>query len=551
MTKNTIFPMKIRWLSYLAFILSGAGFGLLFDQKALAVSSFPAIILLLLPFFLIRPDSGTVAITEGILFGVTANFIGIRWLMGTMVDYGHLPWALAIFGLILFSAYLSLFPAFFRYAMYRMNAWKVLNGRHVLSPAALFLGPTLWIISEAGKTEILSGFPWNPLGSLLFGHEYFVLPAKVVGTTGLSFFIILVTALTGISVNRLIETLKNRETPRVFVGWSLLSALALSGWPLWGHLLAKNDLNEPHIYLQIALVQGNIPPDQKWTADHLRGDLETYRALTHTEILGGAKLIVWPETALPVFYNSPLPFVTEELADLLIPGTSLITGSIGETPSRDSSMGVSFTNAAVQFGAGGQVVSDYVKQHLVPFGEFLPLPFLFGWLRPLLGVAGDMAHSDSPGRFSLPEGVVVAPVICYEALYPSLVRNSLGAHGNILAVLSDDAWFGNTSAPYQLFRESAMRSIENGVPMLRAANTGLSGVVTPEGKIQVSGPLFKSLSLHARVDLPMEKTFYRKHGEWVLKLSLMGLLFFIASSPLRKGVTGAQGGEEPGPSGIL
>lgn len=112
MTKNTIFPMKIRWLSYLAFILSGAGFGLLFDQKALAVSSFPAIILLLLPFFLIRPDSGTVAITEGILFGVTANFIGIRWLMGTMVDYGHLPWALAIFGLILFSAYLSLFPAF-------------------------------------------------------------------------------------------------------------------------------------------------------------------------------------------------------------------------------------------------------------------------------------------------------------------------------------------------------------------------------------------------------------------------------------------------------
>lgn len=534
MIQNSLLYPKKRGVTFIVFVLSGAGFGLLFDQKSVTVSFFPSIFLFLLPFFLIAPLSRSEAFLEGAVFGMVANLLGIRWLLGTMENYGHIPWPLAFGGLFLFSSYLSLYPALFRYAMFRMHAWRIIDGRPSLTPGTLLLAPTLWVLSEAGKTEILTGFPWNTLGALLFGHRNFVLPAKVVGTTGLSFLIVLVSALAGISIDRM---LSSRNTPgirRSATAWILVTVLTLSVWPLWGRSLSDNPPPGSLPQRDVALIQGNIPPDQKWTPDHLRSDLGTYLSMSRQETAQGATLLVWPETALPVFYNAPLPIVTQKLRDLLSSGAYLLTGSIGEIPAPDQPMGVAFTNAAVLYGPEGDVVANYVKQHLVPFGEYLPLPIIFGWLRPLLGVAGDMAHSDHPARFPLPGGFSVSPVICYEALYPSLVRNSLGRHANILAVISDDAWFGNTSAPYQLFRESAMRSVENGVPMLRAANTGVSGVVTPNGEVAVSGPLFQTLALRATVKAGPGNTFYRRHGEWVLKISLLGFLFWLAVLPIAR-----------------
>jgi len=531
MLKKIFVVLQEKGPAFFLFTLSGAGFGLLFDQKTLSVSFFLVVFILLLPFFLLRPASGKRAFLEGAFFGFAANFIGIRWLLVTMEDYGHLPWPLAFSGLFLFSAYLSLFPAFFRYATFRSSLWGK-GDAAALAPKALLLAPAFWILSESGKTEILTGFPWNPLGSLLFGHRDLASPARVIGTTGLSFFVVLGSTLLGLSVGRIKAVIVERKDLRTAVIWPLATVAFLSAWALWGNLLEKDNSKERLPALQVALIQGNIPPDQKWTPDHLKGDLKTYLGLSQKEISTGARFIVWPETALPVFYNAPLPFVSKDLKTLLSPRAFLLTGSIGEIPSPDTKEGFSFTNAAVLYGPEGQVNSDYVKQHLVPFGEYLPLPILFGWLRPLLGVAGDMAHSNKPVQFSLPGGGSVSPVICYEALYPSLVRNGLGNSANVLAVLSDDAWFGNTSAPYQLFRESAMRAIENGIPMVRAANTGLSGVVSPDGTVMTSGPLFQTVALHASILLPKKKTFYRKHGEWVLKLSLLLLLFWTASVAL-------------------
>lgn len=525
----------------LVFALAGTGFGALFDQEALRVSYFPMIFLFLLPFFLIRPLSGGGAFLEGTVFGLAANLLGIRWLLITMEDYGHLPRILSFGALFLFSAYLALFPAFFR----AMTARLALFGPR-LSPRALLFAPALWIVSEAGKTEILTGFPWNPLGSLLFGHGSFALAARIVGTTGLSFMIVLSTALIALSLDRTMRFLRTGRQSRSALFWTSLTVLVIGGWSVGGPSPPADAPGTPSI--RVALVQGNIPPDQKWTPDHLRTDLGTYLALSREAIRDGARLLLWPETALPVIYSAPPAFVEPALTGLLHPGTVLVTGSIGEIPAPDAPMGVSFTNAAVLFEGEGRVRADYTKQHLVPFGEYLPLPAIFGWLRPLLGVGGDMAHADRPVRFALPEGVSLSPVICYEALYPSLVRNSLGNRAWILAVISDDAWFGRSSAPYQLFRESAMRAIEDGVPMIRAANTGLSGIVAPDGRILASGPLFTPAVVNATVPLPGQRTFYRRHGEWVLKLSLLGLLFWGAILPLgpRKNKEAVLAGQGPG-----
>lgn len=529
-------PFRSPVFSLLLFTLSGAGFGLLFGRRGLAIPDFWIIFLLLLPFFLLRPSGRLRGFFEGMAFGLAANILGIRWLLVTMQDYGHLSLLLAFGGLLLFSLYLSLFPAFFRWGTLVLSLWEKNGGG--LSLRAVLLAPALWILSEAGRTEILTGFPWNPLGSLLFGHPALELPARILGTTGLSFLIVTGSVLLALFWEGTARFLKSGDKKRVFAGRITLLATFFLLWPLAGHRLERIAGKGPVDLLPVALVQGNIPPDQKWSADHLKADLAIYRNLSQRGIAQGARLLLWPETALPIFYTSAHPVLSRDLSTLLSPHTFLVTGSIGETPDPSQPMGIAFTNAAVLFGPDGKVRSDYIKQHLVPFGEFLPLPEIFGWLRPLIGVAGDMARGDHPGLFPLPNGLSLSPLICYEALYPSLVRKNLGP-SQILGVISDDAWFGDTSAPYQLFRESAMRALENGVPMLRAANTGLSGAVLPDGTISLRGPLFEEALLEGKIPVPRpdpkERTFYRQHGEWLLKLSLLGLLFFGAIGPLREG----------------
>ena len=517
-----------RNLRILIFLGAGGGFGALFDAHSLDVPYFPVIALLLLPFFLIVPRTGREGFGEGFLFGLSANLVGVRWVTVSMEEYGHIPPPLALGGLALFSLYLALYPALFRALSYRLGFWEPVSG--FLRPRSLWMGPSLWIVCDAGKGEVLTGFPWNPPGSLLFAHPLLALPARIVGTTGLSFLILLETALLAFALSRL-----PREDGVARKGlWLLIPVGLLSLWLLWGSALERGTDRSPS--LPVALIQGNIPPDLKWSRATLRETLSRYLALSRRGTGEGARLLVWPETALPVVYNGPRTRLAPLLAGTLSPPGStdalLLTGAIGERPDPDSPVGLSFTNSAVLYSPGGQVVAAYNKRHLVPFGEFLPLPALFGWLRPMTGITGDMAAGHRSVLFPLQGSAGgAAPLICYEALYPSLSRANLG-QGTLLAVISDDAWFGNTSAPWQLFRESGMRAAENGVYLVRAANTGLSGIVAPDTTVPAIGPLFRQAVVTGNVRLETGQTFYRRHGEWVLRLSLSSLLFAAAILPL-------------------
>ncbi len=164
-----------RNLRILIFLGAGGGFGALFDAHSLDVPYFPVIALLLLPFFLIVPRTGREGFGEGFLFGLSANLVGVRWVTVSMEEYGHIPPPLALGGLALFSLYLALYPALFRALSYRLGFWEPVSG--FLRPRSLWMGPSLWIVCDAGKDEVLTGFPWNPPGSLLFAHPLLALPA--------------------------------------------------------------------------------------------------------------------------------------------------------------------------------------------------------------------------------------------------------------------------------------------------------------------------------------------------------------------------------------
>ena len=225
-------------VSFALFALSGAGFGLLFDRTSLFVPDFWIIFPLLLPFFLLRPSSRSRAFAEGMVFGLVANLIGIRWLLVTMQDYGHLPLFTALGGLFLFSLYLSLFPAFFRWGTLAMGLWR--EDRKGLALRAILLAPALWILSEAARTEILTGFPWNPLGSLLFGHRDFELPARFVGTTGLSFLIVTGSLLLALIVEEIPGIRKARSGIGILAGRVALFSVFL--------LIVKFNCFQSHLF---------------------------------------------------------------------------------------------------------------------------------------------------------------------------------------------------------------------------------------------------------------------------------------------------------------
>ncbi|WP_143461798.1 apolipoprotein N-acyltransferase [Leptospirillum ferriphilum] len=508
--------------SLLSPLLAGTFLGFLFQNHSLSHALWWLSPMAFAPLWQEERSSFGRSFGKGFLFGLAMNVAGLFWLVTTMVHYGHVPVFLAVFGDVLLSAYMALYTGVFWagtvFFRQKLPVW-------LLPPVAA----ALWTVLEGFRGILLTGFPWNPLGSLLFGHFPFLGMAALTGTTGLSFFIVLAGGILG----ELFHRIRKERSFRTTLSWSLSFGLLVSVWALAGHL-ALQGFTEKEPPVPIGLIQGNIPQDQKWTAAFLKHAVDGYLDLSQKALSKGAKLLVWPETALPVVWNAPptalLPTV-KQVESLPVP---LVTGTLGVVRTGDET-GYAFTNEAVLFSGKGKAVQRYRKRHLVPFGEYIPLPWLFGWLRPMTGITGDMRSGTKGAMFEVSAGdqtLRLAPFICYEALYPSLVREMALKGPDFLVVLSDDAWFGSSDAPYQLFRQSLLRAIENGIPLIRVANTGLSGVMEPDGSVLGKTSLFTRQEVTISLHQKRRTTFYRLHGEWVFRLSLLAILCLLAGAPL-------------------
>jgi apolipoprotein N-acyltransferase len=462
--KNPLLP-AVRWaLAVLAgavMVLSFAPFGW-----------FPAALASVTAFYLLLPRGRRGGFATGWFYGLGLLGFGVFWIRISLNEFGNMPAVAANALMLLLVAALALF--------YALAGWLVTRLRPGEDAPRWWVGPLLvlpgvWVLLEWVRSWLFTGFPWlfagngqiNPLpllGAPLAGW------APVVGVHGLSLAVALSAGLVVVALRR--------------GGGARPAALAglLAIW-LVGALLARVEWTRPADGpLSAAVLQGNVEQSLKWAPDGLLPTLEIYLDLTR-EVLADSDVIVWPETAIPSFLHEVeaglLPPLT---ADAVAAGAEIVIGvPIMETAER-------YFNGLISVGSAAD---RYYKRHLVPFGEFLPFD---RQLRPLIDWFDVPMSSFSRGEAERPLLQVgpyrVGVSICYEDVFPEEVRQALPEAAYLINV-SNDAWFGDSLAPHQHLEFARLRALENGRPLVRATNTGISAIIDHRGRVTASLPLFE------------------------------------------------------------
>jgi apolipoprotein N-acyltransferase len=432
-----------------------------------------------------------------------------------MAQYGGfgLPLAAAIAGLLI--AYLALFPAAFAWALHVLLRQYGARG--------LLLAPAAWVATEYGRLALFGGFPWVLLGY----SQTPVLPvaqvASVAGVFGLSGLVAAVSTaaawlVVGSGRSRVVAPLAAAGAVALLAAWGTArlddNALVTAGRPL-----------------RVGLVQGNVAQDDKWEPALATEIFQRYLRLTRRAIDGGARFVLWPESATPFNFGAPGP-ETETLRELArTSGAAMLIGSDQWEPGRGG-VPPKVYNAAFLLEADGQVGGVYRKVHLVPFGEYVPLKPLLFFAAPLVQAVSDF----SPGAEATPLPLGerrVSTAICYEVVYPGLIRDGVVRGSELLTTITNDAWFGRSSAPWQHFEMATLRAVEEGRYLVRAANTGISGVVDPYGRVVMTSPLFVEGAWTADVRLLDGRTLYSRTGDAAAWASLVLTLAALAAGRRR------------------
>ena len=443
----------------------------------------------------------------GLLAGGVYFSATLYWLVETMTTFGGLPTAAAIFAALLLVAYLSLFPAACAVAVARLS--------RSFGPEAVFLGAPVWVATELGRQYVWDGFPWALLGYSQITWLSIAQLASLVGVYGLS----LLLALASSVVAYAIVTTGRRRFALVGL-FAVLLALAVG----WGrHRLAESALLREGEQVRVAVLQANIPQDDKWNPALADAITDRYLKMSRQALAQGATFIIWPESSTPFYFEHDLlrgsairRLATEGKATFLIGSDQVepMRAEPGLQKPRER-----LYNAAFLVQPDGRVGAVYRKMQLVPFGEYVPLQRLLFFVAPLVEAAADFA----PGTEAvvLPVGNHRASTaICYEVIFASLMRKFVLNGSELLTTITNDAWYGTSSAPYQHWEQAAMRSIENGRYLARSANTGISGFVDPYGRVIQKTGLFTQAMLVADLRFITERTIYSRIGDVVAWASL-------------------------------
>lgn len=432
------------------------------------------------------------------LYGVGFNGVGVSWVYVSIHYFGHTPMWLALIATALFVAFLALVCFALPFWLYR---------RLHLDRYALLTFPALWILVEWSKTWVLSGFPW-----LWAGYGFIDTPlaglAPVTGVLGIS----LVAAVTAVCLRQLL-------LPEVRQRWwqpvLIMAALWGAGFGLGQWQWTTPD---PDKSLKVALLQGNIDQDKKWDPKYRDLILRTYKDLT--EQSWDSDLILWPEAAYPVFYHEAFNFITNLGIRAREKNVAIVSG----TPYWELVDGQStYYNSIFVIGDGDGL---YHKQKLVPFGEYVPLQALIRGLIPFFNLP---MSSFTAGRDDQPpleaRGLLFSAYICYEIVYPELVRQN-AQNRDFLVTISNDAWFGHSWGPLQHFEMARMRALETGKYLVRGTNTGITAVIDHRGTVLAQLPQFEEGVLRGVVFGTTGMTPFVQTGYWPV-LGLAGLLLVI------------------------
>jgi apolipoprotein N-acyltransferase len=465
--------------------------------------------------------------------GLVAGFVyfagTLYWFVVTLTTFGGLSTPLAVVASAMGIAYLALYPALFAVIQARLA--------RALGKPALALAPAVWVATEMARTYSPLDFPWELLGY----SQATVLPiaqvASVVGVYGLS---ALVASVSTAAAYAMVDTSRRRWIVCGVVG------LTVCGTAIWGTLRIRDRaLTRQGTAVRVAVLQGNIPQEQKWDPAMADAIMDRYIGMTREAIGRNAQFILWPESATPVPYEQDprrgelIRRLAREAQVTILIGSDQFEPAAPGLPAPSGLAAPAKAppppayNAAYLIRPDGSTAAVYRKIHLVPFGEYVPFKRLLFFVGPLVDAVSDF----TPGAEAtlLPvKGRMVSTAICYEVIYAGLMRSFVTRGSELLTTITNDAWYGWSSAAYQHWEQASLRSIEEGRYLVRAANTGISGFVDPYGRVLQRSNMFQSAVMAEDVRFLTGKTIYNRLGDVVGWLSVALTLAALAATRRRR-----------------
>lgn len=477
------------------------------------------------------------------------SFVGIVWWVITAMHlYGKMPLAPSYAVMLLLAAYLGLYVGLYAAGVVliqsRYRRWLILAA------------PCLWVTLELLRTVLLSGFPWELLGYSQYRWLTVIQVADVTAVYGVSFLIVMVNVASAEIARWALDLPATSDrTPAPRLPWVPVLAAGLTvAIVLWYGAVRIGQVADATTgpSLTIGLVQANIDQAHKWDAAYRRETLDRYERLTK-QAAQGSDLIIWPEAATPFLFEQETPYRAEVNALVQSQGIPLLFGSpaIGFYGNGKPYL----LNSAYLLSDDARIAGRYDKQHLVPFGEYVPLKssVLF-FLDKLVEGIGDFEAGTEPTILTIPQKAppaggtateqpqaMAAPpppratarfgvAICYEVIFPDLVRRFVDRGADFMVTITNDAWFGESAAPYQHFGMMVFRAVENRTAFARAANTGISGFVDRDGRILEASPIFEERTLSRRLTVAKRPTFYSKYGDvFAYGCAIIAAFFTVAA----------------------
>lgn len=491
---------------YLLALISGGMLALSFPRPGISLLAWFALVPL---FAAAAGTSPKVSFKLGFSAGCAAYAGILYWINIVMMSYGKLNWSVSGVLYLVLAGYLALYPGLVLSLARRCEIRRI---------SLLCSFPLLWVGGELIRSYLLTGFPWANLGYSQYRTLPLIQISDLTGVYGVSFLV----AFANVIFYRIWVSMRHKGAPYPVRG--LICMLVLFAATLVYGITALTRVEQGPLQ-RVLMVQGNIPQDVKWDPAFQESTLRTYERLTRKGCRTAGTLVVWPESALPFYLQGEPAYAARVKALAAELDSCLVTGSPAIEKEGDL---VRYLNSAFLISREGELAGRSDKLHLVPFGEYVPLASLFPFVNKLVAGIGDF----SPGKAAVPLETgagKIGVLVCFEGIFPEVARAYVRGGAGMLVNITNDAWFGRSSAPYQHLSMTVFRAVENRVPLVRAANTGISSVIDSKGHIRGMTPLFEEATLSAEVRQGTGSTFYNRHGDLFALICLgAGIILGVA-----------------------
>jgi len=453
----------------------------------------------------------------GWLFGFFFYTGLMYWIVVVTTTYGKLIYPLGILVMLLLVGYLSIYFGL-AFAISKFIEEKTTFKLSIILPF-------IWITMEYLRTFLFSGFPWENLGYSQYRVLSLIQFADISGVYGISFLIVFVNT----TLYLLLRSISDRKIPCKEIIVAILIVIVIFFYGRW-RITQIKEITASSASIKAGLIQGNIDQGIKWNRAYRKQAITTHQQLSMRALQEEARLIIWPESSTPFYFQSELDYQHRIFEIINDKDTYLLLGS----PSYDlQDGGVRYFNSAFLLSPSNRVIGRYDKIHLVPYGEYVPLKRFFPFIHKMVEGIGSFYSGKDMSLLNLPEAPF-SVLICYEVIFPDLTRRFVKKGAQFLVNITNDAWFGKTSAPYQHLSMTVFRAVENRRFIARAANTGISAFIDATGEIKSSSPLFTETLLTGKIRLLNIQTFYTKYGDVFVQLSTLFSIALLSLAIIRK-----------------